>query len=240
MRQEDDSQTMPDVAIPSPPSPLPKWVRLPDWAIIVLSIIGVMALCYTSTIVLALGQHIVLSGQATATAQASATAYALAHPSPTATAALSPTATSPPTATPKPLPKGDLLGATFGGTAQAFYDEYGAQPDNLWSISGNVTFSISLTGGIDGQQHVFGMLAHPSDAIPWTMSQAEQACTAFLPPDARYQSTTGGGSDVQATYHSADLAATFASFVFGYDAPGSVVITYAQANGSIFQCSLGT
>lgn len=131
-----------------------------------------------------------------------------------------------------------VTGATFGGPDSAFQAKYGNAADDLWDING-VTFSTNLDVGVDGQQHVFGMLVYKSDATTWTQAEAQPICTAFLPPEAIHtRDTRDDKGNLEQVYTSARLVATFAPSSPWYDPTGTVTIRYEIANGGVFQCGL--
>lgn len=244
---------------------------LPVWAIVTISIAGVLVLCCTGIVIFAAspaGRQVIAQGNATSTAQvlaaqnayATSTAYALAHPKPQPTVTALPTVksspspkpsvspTSTPSLSPKPsinptqTPLGNVLnGTTFGGTQAAFDTQYGASPDSIYQ-QGNMTFSINLTNGTDGQQHIFGMLVYNTDASTWSLNQAETIFPMFNPPDARHlgDASDSNGNFTQ-IYSSANLKATLPSDQFSPDPPGTFIIDYEQGKGGvpgIFQCSI--
>jgi hypothetical protein len=149
-----------------------------------------------------------------------------------------PTPTPPATATTQTI---GVTVAALGGSVQAFYTKYGTQADNLFDVNG-VTFSLNDDTGADGTAHVFEMLVYPSDNSPWTLTQAEPICAAFLPPDAVFsRSTTTSDGNSEDVYTSEQARASFGSTSRWYSADGSVDIRYQRpVNGAsgIYQCSL--
>ena len=267
---DDHSATQPNYPVYQPPFTLPSMApppparkRLPVWAIVVMSIAGVLLACCVGIGIFDLtpaGQQFLAQANATSTAQAladvnahaTATAFVLAHP--TATSLLQPTSTSAPkpipttTSTPKPTAThappptaaAVLNGATFGGMQAAFDEKYGASPDGLYQ-QGNLTFSINLTTGTDNQQHVFGMLIYNTDATTWPLDQAKLICPIFNPPDAHLIGTAPDSQgNYTEIYHSARLQATLPADQFAPDPPGDFIIDYEKGQGlpDIFQCSV--
>lgn len=155
-------------------------------------------------------------------------------------ASLSPTSAATATATATDIPLIVLTGATLGGTPTGFTATYGAPsgPDR-WDARG-ISFTVTLATGTDGLPHVVSLAAQPGNGSAWTPTQAQQACTAFLPPDAIHQrDTTTASGDQEAIYLSAHLGSTFLPSAFGDAPPGTLAIDYAPAAaGGIARCGV--
>lgn len=144
-----------------------------------------------------------------------------------------PTATFTPTPSPTPAGPRILTGATLGGLQSAFQATYGA-PEGTgtaklyhFTIGGQdgvvtaTTFSTPVSP--DGKFHIASLRIGPPSGV-WTASQAQPICSAFLPPDARFQRVQQvAGYGNERVYTSASLALSFNASEFADTTTGKRV-----------------
>jgi hypothetical protein len=222
-----------------------------------------IVLCICGTIVLAIignGQPSPANTAPGTTSTATAT-HRSAGPTVTATVPLAATATL--------APRGADAGpAVLGGTGPAFIDKYGPLTSQSDTSRGDLHFRqyqgvaqdfliVNLgvyLGVTPGGQNAALILASAPPGHPWTVSQANAACAAFFPSDAkRIKSApttdpSGTINGVDVSYHSDALVPVFPASAF-LDAkqnpttPGSFDVMYLYPAGTsgdqIDSCSIG-
>jgi hypothetical protein len=221
---------------------------------------GLIAVCLCGALAVALAT----SGGTPSTAHAAPTSTATATnqtASPTATATLTPQ-TAPPGQSPGP--------AVLGGTGQAFIDQYGPLITSQSDTSrGDLHFrqyagvaqdflivELGVYLGIaPGDQNAVYILVSAPPSTTWTVSQANAACGAFFPLDARRISSapardsSGSIIGVDVIYQSDTLIHVFPTSAFldvsqNPTTPGSFDVMYLYAppnriSSQIDSCSIG-